>query len=89
MSAKSELKMTPEQFKKMYQGEFKPLVENEEQLSILKHTRENRLFCGESHDMTRLVENGLMEYAGRKSFVPDPYFKLTAEGRKYLNSLGL
>ena len=81
--------MTQEEFKKQYECGLKPLVQNQEQLEILKHTRENRLFCGDSPDMQKLTENGLMEYAGRKSFVPDPYFKLTVDGRKYLDSNGL
>jgi len=50
-----------------------------EQWEIMKHTKEraaNGLFCGDSPDMQRLVELGHMESAGRKSFVPDEYFRL-------------
>ena len=32
--------------------------------------------------MQELVTAGLMEFAGRKSFVPDDYFKLTSKGRE-------
>jgi hypothetical protein len=39
------------------------------------------LFCGDSPAMQRLVADGLMEPAGRKSFVPEPYFRVTDAGR--------
>jgi hypothetical protein len=36
--------------------------------------------------MQELVQAGLMVFAGRKSFVPDPYFTLTQKGRDLLPS---
>ena len=53
------------------------------QIEILKHTVincSNGLYCGDSPDMQKLIELGLMEFAGRKSFVPDPYFRITDAG---------
>lgn len=61
---------------------------NAEQIAILQHTANraaNGLYCGDSLDMQVLVEAGLMEVAGRKPFVTDPYFQLTAKGRKKLS----
>lgn len=54
-----------------------------EQFDILEHTRDRaagHLYCGDSKAMTELVAAGLMEFAGRKSFVPDSYFTLTRKG---------
>ena len=61
----------------------------DEQMSILKHTETNNTgyFCGDSPDMQRLVELKLMESAGRKSFVPDEYFRLTSNWRIVLEDL--
>lgn len=56
---------------------------NKNQLDILKHASRRAaqgLFCGDSEDMQELVALGYMEPAGRKSFVPDPYFRLTILG---------
>jgi len=56
---------------------------NKEQLAILDHTvsrAANGLYCGDSSDMQKLVEAGLMASQGRKSFVPDEYFCITAIG---------
>jgi hypothetical protein len=56
---------------------------NREQLDILDHTMHrtaNGLFCGSSPDMQELVRAGFMVEAGFKSFVPDPYFKITGKG---------
>ena len=56
----------------------------EEQIEILKHTVSGAaggLYCGDSKDMQGLVKAGLMESAGRKSFVPDEFFRITASGR--------
>jgi hypothetical protein len=56
---------------------------NREQLDILDHTMHrtaNGLFCGNSPDMQELVKAGYMVEAGYKSFVPDPYFKITGKG---------
>lgn len=64
---------------------------NVEQLEIMRHTANRAaggLYCGDSHDMQKLVARGLMEPAGQKSFVPDPYFRLTANGRAVLRTEG-
>lgn len=58
-----------------------------EHIEILKHTRQNGLFCGDSKEMQELCELKMMEYAGRKSFVPDPYYKLMRDGESVLNDL--
>ena len=60
------------------------MILNEEQKSILNHTAKNEMFCGGSVDMDILCQQKLMEFAGRKSFVPDPYFRITSKGRKAL-----
>jgi len=60
---------------------------NREQFDILDHTEHraaNGLFCGDTPDMQILVQNGLMVSAGRKSFVPDAYFRITGKGREAL-----
>jgi hypothetical protein len=52
-------------------------------IDILKHTRDRAaggFYCGDSPEMQELVAGGYMAYAGRKSFVPDPYFRLTGKG---------
>jgi len=54
---------------------------NKEQIEIIKHTIKNNVFCGGGKDMDVLCEAGLMEYIGRKSFVPDPYYRVTTAGR--------
>jgi len=53
-----------------------------EHIGIMRHTRDRAaggFYCGEIPK--ELVDEGLMEYAGRKSFVPDPYYRLTSKGR--------
>jgi len=55
---------------------------NNEQKAIIEHTIKNGLFCGGGKDMDELCDAGLMEYAGKKSFVPDPYYRITAKGEK-------
>ena len=60
---------------------------NMEQVDILDHTANraaNGLYCGDSADMQALVNDGLMEFAGRKSFVPDGYYRMTSKGRAAL-----
>ena len=52
-----------------------------EHFEILKHTAKNGLYCGDSPEMQELVEFKLMEPAGRKSFVPDPYFRVGPDGK--------
>lgn len=57
---------------------------NKEQIEIMQHTASratNGLYCGDSPDMQMLVDAELMELVGRKSFVPDAYFRLTSKGR--------
>lgn len=58
-----------------------------EHVEILKHTKRNGLFCGGSPEMKQLCEFKLMESAGRKSFVPDEYFRITSEGEGVLDDL--
>ena len=51
--------------------------------------RQDELFWDEADagsDIDVLVAAGLMEYAGRKSFVPDPYYRITSQGRTVLRS---
>jgi len=65
-----------------------------EQIEILEHTAHRAtggLYCGDSSDMQKLIAAGMMESAGRKSFVPDAYFRMTqkakdmtAKGRYFL-----
>ena len=55
------------------------------QREILNHTAyrvANNLYCGDSKDMQILVRLGLMESVGKKPFVQDEYFIITAMGRK-------
>ena len=57
------------------------------QISILDHTVNRAafgLYCGGGKDMDALVSSGLMGPAGRKSFVPDEYFRITEAGRNAL-----
>lgn len=63
-----------------------------EHISIMEHTRDRAaggFYCGGSKEMRELVAAGMMESAGRKSFVPDEYFKLTRKGREALQVEGL
>ena len=58
-----------------------------EHISIMEHTRDRAaggFYCGGSPEMQELVAAGLMADAGRKSFVPDPYYQLTGKGREAL-----
>jgi len=57
---------------------------NNEQKAILEHTIKNNMYCGNSEDMEILCANGLMEFAGTKTFVPDPYFRITPKGKDIL-----
>lgn len=53
------------------------------QREILEHTAyraADGLYCGDSEDVQKLVKLGLLVSAGKKSFVPDEYFQLTALG---------
>jgi hypothetical protein len=56
-------------------------------IEILSHAKKNGLFCGDSKEMQDLCELKMMEFAGRKSFVPDPYFKLAPDGESALEDL--
>ena len=56
-----------------------------EATAILAHAAERSaggLYCGDSADMQNLVARGFMKSAGRKSFVPDEYFRITKEGQE-------
>lgn len=58
-------------------------------IDIMEHTLNgapNGYYCGDSPEMQELVAAGMMVYAGRKSYVPDPYFTLTRKGREALQS---
>jgi hypothetical protein len=60
---------------------------NKEQIAILYHTTHRAaggFYCGDSPDMRELMAEGLMVSVGRKSFVPDEYFRITNKGRKAL-----
>lgn len=62
---------------------------NKEQIAIMRHTTTGApggLYCGNSKDMQALVAGGLMVSAGRKSFVPDEYFRITKKGLLALQS---
>lgn len=62
---------------------------NREQIEILDHTVNRSaggFYCGGSDEMDALLDCGLMEYAGMKSFAPDKYYKITSKGRKALRS---
>ncbi len=59
------------------------------QLDILHHTEHRAaggFYCGGGPDMDALVACGMMEFAGRKSFVPDAYYRITSKGRAMLRS---
>jgi len=58
--------------------------EHKEILNHTAHLAPGGFYCGDSPAMQELVAAGLMEYAGRKSFVPDKYFRLTSKGRAAL-----
>jgi len=64
---------------------------NSEQVAILDHTAHRAaggFYCGDSPDMQKLVEAGLMVSAGKKSFVPDEYFRMTGLGRDIVCARG-
>ena len=55
-----------------------------EHIEILKHTSSRAaggMYCGDSSEMQDLVAWGLMVRVGCKSFVKDPYFRMTIKGR--------
>jgi hypothetical protein len=56
-----------------------------EQRDILDHTLHRApqgMYCGGGKEMEALVEMGLMVCVGRKSFVPEPYYRITQKGRE-------
>lgn len=56
-----------------------------EQIEILDHTLHRTArgyFCGDSPAMQALVAVGYMALAGKPSWCPDPYFRITAAGRE-------
>lgn len=58
-----------------------------EERDILWHTHHRAaggLYCGGSPEMDALVTRGLMEYAGRKPFVPHSYYRITSAGKEAL-----
>jgi len=60
---------------------------SKDQIAILHHTEHRAaggLYCGGGKNMDALVAAGLMASAGRKSFVPDEYFRITSAGRTAL-----
>lgn len=57
---------------------------NKEHIAIMKHTKINGLYCGDSKEMVELCEEGYMKCVGRKSFVPDQYYALTRKGKDLL-----
>lgn len=60
-----------------------------EQREILNHTEHRAAggyYCGGGKDMEALVDAGLMQSAGRKSFVPEEYFRITSAGRSALRA---
>lgn len=60
-----------------------------EQIAILDHTEHRAaggLYCGGGKDMVVLVSLGFMEPAGRKSFVPEPYYRITTAGHDALRA---
>ena len=58
-----------------------------EHIEILKHTQKVGLFCGDSKEIDELCEFKMMEYAGKKSFVPDAYYRITSDGISTLEDL--
>lgn len=60
------------------------LWDMDEHFEIMFHTQKNQRFCGDSQEMQWLCNHGLMEFAYRKTFVPDNYYRLTEKGRKLL-----
>lgn len=60
---------------------------NREQIAILDHTEHRAargLYCGGGKEMNALVALGMMESAGRASWCPDEYFRITGKGRSAL-----
>lgn len=65
------------------------IVLSAEQVAILDHTvhsAANGMYCGGSSEMQALCELGLMSSAGKASFCPDEYFRITGDGLRVLRS---
>lgn len=59
-----------------------------EQIAILRHTQHRAAggrYCGDSPDMQRLVDLGLMRSHGCVSWCPDEYFGITDAGREFVS----
>jgi hypothetical protein len=56
-------------------------------IAIMEHTKKNGIFCGDSKEMQELCELKMMEFAGKKSFVPDSYYRLMNDGETMLDDL--
>ena len=64
-------------------GEIMELTKD--QIDILDHTEHrtaNGCYVGDSEDMQKLIQLGLMCYVGRTAFCPDKYFRITGAGRQ-------
>ena len=62
---------------------------SKEHIEIMEHTATRAaggIYCGDSREMQDLIIAGLMESAGKYSFVPDEYFKLTSKGKRFLEA---
>lgn len=57
---------------------------NKTHIEILHHTDINNTYCGSEPELQELCDKGLMKCLGRKSFVPEPYYSLTLEGKRAL-----
>jgi len=58
---------------------------NSEHKAIIDHTiyrAANNLYCGGGKHMDELCDAGYMEFAGKTGLCPDPYYRVTAAGRK-------
>jgi len=51
-------------------------------IEIMKHTDLNQFYCGDEPELAELCDAGLMKCLGKKSFVPEPYYKLTDVGQE-------
>jgi len=61
---------------------------NKEHYAIMDHANSRAAqghYCGDSKEMQDLVSLGLMKSLGKKSFVPDEYFRITEAGKAELN----
>ena len=58
-----------------------------EHMEILKHAEEHSLFCGDSPEIRDLHKLKMIEFAGWRPFVPDLYYRITADGKSALADL--